>query len=138
VEHVRLSTLPKTDEWNQVVSLISSGANIERIAAATATAAEPELARIYEDEGLTHSFYLLTRILQVAVARQDFPERLPELGLGYPFKPAAEQPEFPRLLSELGLSVPNQPTFLEIVAAFIRATDLKRLSIWKRERRVIL
>lgn len=72
MEQIRLATLAKTDEWNQVVNLISAGANPERIAAATANAAEDELERIYEDYGLTHAFYLLTRILQVAVAEPGF------------------------------------------------------------------
>jgi hypothetical protein len=136
VEQIRLVTLAKTDEWNQVVSLISAGANPERIAAATARAAEYELERIYEDYGLTHAFYLLTRILQVAVAEPSFSEPSSELRVGDPYKPA-KRLEFPKRLAQLGLAVPDEPTLIEIVAGFIRATDLERLSTWTRERSII-
>jgi hypothetical protein len=135
VEQIRLATLAKTDEWNQVVSLISAGASPERIAAATASAAEYELERIYEDDGLTHAFYLLTRILQVA-AQPGFPEPSSELSVGDSYKPA-KRAEFPKRLAELGLAVPGEPTLIEIVAGFVRATDLERLSIWTRERSIV-
>ncbi len=32
--HIRLGTLPRTQKWNQVVSLIAGGADVGRIAAA--------------------------------------------------------------------------------------------------------
>jgi len=43
--HVRLGTLPKTQKWRQVVSLIAGGADVERIAAGSANAAENGLER---------------------------------------------------------------------------------------------
>jgi hypothetical protein len=98
--HVRLGTLPRTLKWKQVVSLISGGANVEGIAAASADAAENGLERASHDEGLAHVFWLLTQIPRAARAG-DFSERL----------------------AELGLQVSNEPTLLEIVAAFTRAVD---------------
>jgi hypothetical protein len=98
--HIRLGTLPKTQKWNQVVNLITGGADVERIAAASADAAEHGLERASHDEGLAHAFWLLTQIPQ-----------------------AARQSNFSERLWELGLTVSSKPTLLEIVAAFTRAVD---------------
>ena len=98
--HIRLGTLPKTQKWNQVVNLIAGGADVERIAAASADAAEHGLERASQDEGLAHAFWLLTQIPQ-----------------------AARQPNYLERLWELGLTVSSKPTLLEIVAAFTRAVD---------------
>src|SRR5262249_22077344 len=78
--HIRLGTLPKTQKWNQVVSLITGGAVVERIAAASADAAEHGLELASQDEGLAHAFWLLTQIPQAA-RQSHFSERLWELGL---------------------------------------------------------
>jgi len=64
--HIRLGTLPKTQKWNQVVSLITGGAVVERIAASSADAAEHGLELASQDEGLAHAFWLLTQIPQAA------------------------------------------------------------------------
>jgi hypothetical protein len=98
--HIRLGTLPKTQKWNQVVNLITGGADVERIAAASADAAEHGLERASQDEGLAHAFWLLTQIPQ-----------------------AARQSNFSERLWGLGLTVSSKPTLLEIVAAFMRAVD---------------
>jgi hypothetical protein len=98
--HIRLGTLPKTQKWNQVVNLIAGGADVERIAAASADAAEHGLELASQDEGFAHAFWLLTQIPQ-----------------------AARQSNFAERLSELGLSVSSRPTLLEIVAAFTSAVD---------------
>jgi hypothetical protein len=50
--HLRLHTLPKTQKWEHVVGLIAGGADVERIAAASADAAEHGLERASEDQGL--------------------------------------------------------------------------------------
>jgi hypothetical protein len=99
--HIRLGTLPKTRKWNQVVGLVEEGADVERIAAASADAAEHGLERASRDEGLAHAFWLLTQIPQAA-RQSNFSEQLGGLGLS-------------------GLS--GQPTLFEIVAAFTRAID---------------
>src|SRR5207248_6435119 len=80
VGHIRLGTLPKTQKWNRVVSLITGGADVERIAAASADAAEHGLERASQDEGLAYAFWLLTQIPQAA-RQSNFSERLWELGL---------------------------------------------------------
>ena len=99
--HIRLGTLPKTQKWNQVVSLIAGGADVNRIAAASADAAEHGLKRASHDEGLAHAFWLLTQIPQAA-RHSNFSERLWELGLA---------------------GVSTEPTLFEIVAALTRAVD---------------
>ena len=64
--HIRLGTLPKTRKWQQVVSLITEGADVERIAAASADAAEHGLERASSDQALAHAFWLLTQLPQAA------------------------------------------------------------------------
>jgi hypothetical protein len=98
--HIRLGTLPKMQKWNQVISLIAGGAEVERIAAASADAAEHGLEQASQDEGFAHAFWLLTQ-LPLAARQSNFSERL----------------------LELGVTVSSKPTLLEIVAAFTRAVD---------------
>ncbi len=98
--HIRLGTLPKTQKWKHVVSLIAGGADVEQIAAGSANAAESGLERASHDEGLAHAFWLLTQIPQ-----------------------AARTGNFSERLRELGLDVSSEPTLLEIVAAHTRAVD---------------
>ncbi len=99
--HIRLGTLPKTQKWDHVVSLIAGGADVEWIAAASADAAEHGLERAAEDQGFPHAFWLLTQIPQ-----------------------AARQADFADQLWELGVNVSSsKPTLLEIVAAFTSAVD---------------
>jgi hypothetical protein len=99
--HIRLGNLPKTRKWNQVVSLIAGGADVKRVAAASADAAEHGLQRASNDESLAQAFWLLTQIPQAA-RQSNFSERLWELGF-------------------TGLS--SKPTLFEIVAAYTRAID---------------
>jgi len=99
--HVRLGTLPKTLKWQQVVGLIAEGADVARIAAASADAAEHGLERASADQAFAHAFWLLTQIPQ-----------------------AARQTDFADQLKRLGLEVSGKPTLLEIVGAFTNAVDL--------------
>jgi hypothetical protein len=98
--HIRLPKLPKTQKWEQVVGLIAGGADVERIAAASADAAEHGLERASDDQGLAHAFWLLTQIPQ-----------------------AARQSDFADQLKRLGLEISSKPTLLEIVGAFTNAVD---------------
>jgi hypothetical protein len=98
--HIRLPTLPKTRKWEHVVGLIAGGADVERIAAASADAAEHGLERASQDQGLARAFWLLTQ----------FPQ-------------AARQSDFSDQLKRLGLEVSSKPTLLEIVGAFTNAVD---------------
>ncbi len=99
--HIRLGTLSKSQKWQQVVGLIAGGADVERIAAASADAAEHGLERASQDEGLAHAFWLLTQI-PLAARQANFADRLWELGLNVSS---------------------SRPTLLEIVAAFTRTVD---------------
>jgi hypothetical protein len=98
--HKRLGTLPKTPKWENVVGLIATGADVGRIAAASADAAEHGLERASQDQGLAHAFWLLAQIPQ-----------------------AARQTNFSFQLWQLGLNVSSKPTLLEVVAAFTSAVD---------------
>jgi hypothetical protein len=100
VGHVRLGTLPKTRKWRQVVDLITDGASVGTVAAASADAAENGLGKASEDQALVHAFWLLTQIPQ-----------------------AAKQKDFAEELRRLGLAVPSKPTLLEIVGAFTNEVD---------------
>jgi hypothetical protein len=64
--HIHLGTLLKTRKWEHVVGLIAGGADVERIAAASADAAEHGLERASQDQGFAHAFWLLTQIPQAA------------------------------------------------------------------------
>ena len=98
--HIRLGTLPKSQKWNQVVSLIAGGADVEQIAAASADAAENGLERA-SDEGLG------TCVLAADANTAG--------------RPAAQ---FLRTIVGTGPERPvRKPTLFEIVAAFSRAVD---------------
>jgi hypothetical protein len=98
--HIRLGTLPKTRRWQQVVELIASGANVDRIAAASADAAEHVLERAARDEGFAYAFWLLTQIPQ-----------------------AARQSDFAKRLGKLGVHVSSSPTLMDVLTAFTSAVD---------------
>ena len=106
---VCLGMLPKTRKWNTVINLIASGANVERIAAASADAAKYALDRASHDPGVAHAFWLLTQILQAA-RRVGFSERL----------------------AKLGVHVSSAPTLLEIVTGFTIAVDRRVRESGKR------
>jgi hypothetical protein len=106
---IRLGTLPRTKKWDQVVHLISGGANVEHIAAASAEAAERGLERASNDEGLAQAVWLLTQLPQAA-RHSDFSERL----------------------WKLGLRVSSRPTLLEIAASLTQAIDAHLQATGKR------
>jgi len=98
--HSRIGTLPQTRPWRKVVGLITQGADVGAVAAATARAAESTLASAAHDPALRHSFWLLTQILT-----------------------AAKSDNFVDALRRAGLYVGHSPTLPEICAAFMEATD---------------
>jgi hypothetical protein len=98
--HQRLGTLPRSREWQQVIALISDGANVELIAAATSRAAETSMIDASGDPAVRHAFWLLTQI---------------------PL--AAREAEFERALRKLGIKVPPQPSVAEITSAMMDAID---------------
>jgi hypothetical protein len=98
--HVRLGRLPGTRKWKQVVALLSDGADLDIVAAASSDAAEASLARAPKDPALVQAFWLLTQI--PLAARKD---------------------DFGRALRELGLPVGSNPGLFDVVAAFSAAVD---------------
>jgi hypothetical protein len=98
--HQHLGTLPRSRRWRQVIELISGGADVQDVTAATSAAAEQQMADASNDPAVKHVVWLLTQI-PTAARKIDF---------------AAE-------LRRLGLRVNNQPTLLEIATAMTDAVD---------------
>ncbi len=53
--HIRLGRLPHTWKWQQVVDLLGEAAPVDKIASASADAAEVSLRRASDDPALAHS-----------------------------------------------------------------------------------
>ena len=98
--HQHLGTLPGSRKWQQVIQLISGGADVRDVAAATSAAAEQQMADASNDPAVKHAVWLLTQI-PTAARKQDF---------------AAE-------LRKLGLRVSDRPTLLEVATAMTDAVD---------------
>jgi hypothetical protein len=98
--HQRLGSLPQTRKWLAVVALLRDGADLPRIAAAAAEAAENALARSARDPGLAHAIWLL---MQLPLA--------------------ARSGDYDRQLWTLGLTVRSSPKLYELVGAFSEAID---------------
>jgi hypothetical protein len=64
--HQHLGTLPSSKKWREVVALINKGADVQRIAAATSSAAERQMIDGSNDPAVQHAFWLLTQIPQAA------------------------------------------------------------------------
>jgi len=102
VGHIRLGQLPRTRKWQDVVGLITAGADAGQLARATLTAAEECLEIASKDQGLIETVWLLTQL--PLAARTD---------------------DFAGALRETGLDVPDDPTLLDITGAFSEAVDRK-------------
>jgi hypothetical protein len=100
VGHKRLLRLPATRKWQQVVELLDRGAELERIAAAAAEAAEYSLPIASRDPALVRAFWLLTRI--------------PLAARGQPFEEG---------LRRVGIDVGANPSLVELVGALTEAVD---------------
>jgi hypothetical protein len=98
--HIRLGTLPRTQQWIQVLDLIGGGAGSPDVAAATMDASQRGLIRAAKDPGLVYTVWLLTQV-PLAARSKDFVARLRKLGLG----------------------VSDSPSLLEVVGAFTGAVD---------------
>jgi hypothetical protein len=70
--HIRLGTLPKSREWQDVVALVSAGAEVDTVASAVATAAHTGFAGAPRDDGLVEALWLLLQ-LPSAARSDDFP-----------------------------------------------------------------
>lgn len=98
--HIRLGNLPRSKKWTQVVELLEGGAGTPQLAAATMDASLTGFKKSFNDQGLTHSIWLLTQIIQ-----------------------AARRDHFTDDLRKIGLSVSDRPTLLEIVGSFTDSVD---------------
>jgi hypothetical protein len=98
--HQHLGTLSRSRKWREVVELISGGANLQNIAAATSTAAEQQMADASNDPAVKHAVWLLTQI-----------------------PTAAGKADFALELRKLGFLIGDNPTLLEIATAMSGALD---------------
>ncbi len=98
--HQHLGRLPGSRKWRQVIDLISGGADVEDVAAATSKAAESQMIDASNDPAVQHAVWLLTQI---------------------PI--AARQENFATELRKLGLQVGNRPSLIEVVTAMTEAVD---------------
>lgn len=92
--HIHLGVLPKTRNWQGVVSLLSDGAPDAEVISASARAAELDLSRASHDPVFTEAVRLLLMV---------------------PF--AARSEHFGTALREIGLTVGDTPDLLELVGA---------------------
>jgi hypothetical protein len=98
--HIRLGTLPRSQQWIQVLDLIGGGAGSPDVAAATMDASQRGLKHAAKDPGLVYTVWLLTQV-PLAARSKDFVGRL----------------------RKLGLDVSDSPSLLEVVGAFTGAVD---------------
>jgi hypothetical protein len=98
--HQHLLNIPKSKEWRQVVTLISGGASMARIAGATSRAVERSMIEAADDPTVRQTFYLLTQ-LPLAARAEDFGKEL----------------------RRLGLRVGTRPTLIEIGNAMMESID---------------
>src|SRR5258706_2783729 len=98
--HQHLGTLSRSRKWREVIELISSGANVTDVAAATSAAAEQQMLDASDDPAVKHAVWLLTQI-----------------------PVAARTAEFAVELRKLGFAVSDLPTLLEVATAMSGAID---------------
>jgi hypothetical protein len=98
--HQHLGTLSRSRKWREVIELISGGANVEEVAAATSAAAEQQMVDASDDPALKYSVWLLTQI--PSAARKD---------------------DFAFELKQLGFRISDRPTLLEVATAMSGAVD---------------
>lgn len=90
--HHQVESLPVTPSHRRVVAMLGDGAGmtglpgvgqaaLAQVADAMLTAAIAGFERAANDEGLIHTFYLLTQVTQAARDEDRFNERLAELGV---------------------------------------------------------
>jgi hypothetical protein len=98
--HIRLGTLPRTRDWDEVVALIGEKAAVPQVARAAIRAAEQGLRQASSDKGAVESVRLLVCL---------------------PY--AAKTPCFEDALDDLGIRVPPEPGLMQLVSAFSDALD---------------
>jgi hypothetical protein len=103
--HQHLGVLSKSRKWQDVIHLISGGADVRDVAAAVSAAAESQMRDASNDAAVKTAVWLLTQI--PLAARQD---------------------DFPGELRKLGMNVGPAPTLAEIATAMMADID-RRVAI---------
>lgn len=88
--HARMSPLPTTRKWREVVALIGCGASAMQVASATLKACEKELGKAADDPGVVEAVWLLMR-LPLAARGDDFVHELFQIEVDVP--PVSELPD---------------------------------------------
>src|SRR5262245_59623978 len=86
--HNRLGTLPDTIPWRRVVGVVADGGDVATVATSTSQAAQVGLDLAEEDEGLKHTFWLLSQVA-LAARQDDFQAALQDVGVLVPVEPSA-------------------------------------------------
>jgi hypothetical protein len=107
--HIRLGSLPRTRNWQQVFDLLDAGASTREVAAATLDASKRGLELMARDPALVHSFWLLTQLPLIA-----------------------RKPEYREELAKLGISVPNPHGLFDLVGALSDSVDAHVRSVGGR------
>lgn len=121
--HIHLGTLPRTKPWNDVVALLSVGADVETIAGISAHAAESALLKASGDTLFVEAVRLLVNI-PFAARRADFGDALRALDLDVRGSPGLMDvlAATSRRLDHLAISLPGRSDFSEIASrALIKA-----------------
>lgn len=98
--HVLLKGLPKSRTWQKVTSLVSNGADVEKVADATIRASEKALTTAQHDTGFREAVHILSQ-LAVAASKED---------------PAAH-------LAKIGVHIPKDTSLPEVIVAITDAMD---------------
>jgi hypothetical protein len=101
VGHQRLGTLPRSKHWNEVIDLITGGADAPQIAAAASVAAETTMIDAASDPAVCFACWLLAQI-PMAAREQDFPIKL----------------------RALGVDVSDNPELTDVICGLMNAIDL--------------
>ncbi len=78
--HEQIGRLRKSASWNKVVSLITNGADVAKVAEATSQALEKSLLYVQNDAGFKEAVHLMTQ-LAVAGTKKDPAEHLASVGI---------------------------------------------------------
>jgi len=115
--HIHLGTLPRSKPWNEVVSLLSLGADVEDIAAASARAAEAALLKASSDALFVEAVRLLINI-PLAARKADFGDALRALDLDVRGSPGLMDvfAALSKHLDGLACSLPGRSDFSEIAS----------------------
>ncbi|QLA17344.1 hypothetical protein [Desulfolutivibrio sulfoxidireducens] len=78
--HIKLGTLPRTRAWQEVVGLITAGADVSQIANATIRAADKAFSFVLNDEGFTEAVWLMVQFA-IAAKKDNYNEHLQSAGI---------------------------------------------------------